>query len=329
MLIFNLLLAALAVAKEVPSPIRSFSLTPKSAPGAHLGSVSNIWVLDLGFLTQTSEDYIVTGDHFTFTVDNSLYFGGKEIAFNVLDDQTGETLFSVVSDGENTFTATYTEVATQYGYVKGNFYIESYINTDSLGKKNGLTVSVGNNLFENIQFNDFDFTKPFKIGKRIGNEIQWAIRYPYGPYNRIEGTDITSKGQLFPKLQYLQKDFTLGFFDTLNALKQLTNTDSLQYTSYVHKLEDNTFDVVFSNIPNDAALFYQFKAQIISKEPQYCNTFNLEVFQKAGKSGGTTGVKSTLQSCLEGGRGDLGCLGGNGKGTGEGVPEDCNFHVQE
>lgn len=97
MLVFNLLLAALAAAKEVPSPIQSFSLSLQSNPGASQGSVSEIWLLNANFSTETLEAFIEAGDHFTFTVDDYLYFGGKEIAFDVLD-QSDEALFKVVSD---------------------------------------------------------------------------------------------------------------------------------------------------------------------------------------------------------------------------------------
>ncbi|RDW22952.1 hypothetical protein B0I71DRAFT_149477 [Yarrowia lipolytica] len=131
----------------------------------------------------------------------------------------------------------------------------------------------------------------------------------------------TSKGQLFPKLQYVYDDYTLGFFDKANILKKLTNLESNQYTSFTGKLLENMYNIVFSKIPKDIVLFFQFRAQIISKESKYCNFFQLEIFDKPGNSGGRKGDKSTLESCLEGGSSDSGAPGGKGKWWESGSPK--------
>lgn len=266
------------------------------------------------------------GDHFKFTVDESFYFGGKELAADEIDD-ANKVLFKVVSDGKNTFTCTYTDHVTNFDFFKGDFSIESYINTDgSFTKKESLDISIfGHDLFDfklskSVKLTDFDLTKPFKIGKRIGDEIRWAIRYPYSPYNRIEGKDHL-QGQLFPKLQYVYDDYTLGFFDKANILKKLTNLESNQYTSFTGKQLENMYNIVFSKIPKDIVLFFQFRAQIISKESKYCNSFQLEIFDKPGNSGGRKGDKSTLESCLEGGSSDSGAPGGKGKWWESGSPK--------
>ncbi|QNQ01222.1 Hypothetical protein YALI2_F00767g [Yarrowia lipolytica] len=288
MLVFNLMLAALAATKEVPSPIDSFSLFPKSSPDSDTGST-----------------LVEAGDHFKFTVDESLYFGGKELAADEIDD-ANKVLFKAVSDGKNTFTCTYTDHVTNFDFFKGDFSIESYINTDgSFTKKESLDISIfGHDLFDfklskSVKLTDFDLTKPFKIGKRIGDEIGWAIRYPYSPYNRIEGKDHL-QGPALPQA-------------AANILKKLTNLESNQYTSFTGKLLENMYNIVFSKIPKDIVLFFQFRAQIISKESKYCNSFQLEIFDKPGNSGGRKGDKSTLESCLEGGSSDSGAPGGKGK----------------
>ncbi|KAJ8055861.1 hypothetical protein LXG23DRAFT_57391 [Yarrowia lipolytica] len=292
MLVFNLMLAALAATKEVPSPIDSFSLFPKSSPDSDTG--------------KSLETLVEAGDHFKFTVDESLYFGGKELAADEIDD-ANKVLFKVVSDGKNTFTCTYTDHVTNFDFFKGDFSIESYINTDgSFTKKESLDISIfGHDLFDfklskSVKLTDFDLTKPFKIGKRIALTTESRAK-------------TTSKGQLFPKLQYVYDDYTLGFFDKANILKKLTNLESNQYTSFTGKLLENMYNIVFSKIPKDIVLFFQFRAQIISKESKYCNSFQLEIFDKPGNSGGRKGDKSTLESCLEGGSSDSGAPGGKGK----------------
>lgn len=276
------LLASLAFAKEVASPITSFAVGQANDISNKEGYTGSAWQLDYKFALSPEADDVQPGDHFNFDIDDNMSLDAGNYDFMVKDPH-GNDIMRITNSGHH-FTATYSDFVASKNYqITGKFFMQSTLNSAVVKGPGPLTITTttgGQTFSEEIEVEAaLSNSSAYKFAERVGNRIQWTIQVPASPYDRMKVVDkLTDAASSYSSPEALLQDMTLNFFSHLTPNWDYENlekiTDVSQYVQLVDFNSDG-FTMHLVNIPeDDVTVQIQFYSDINYKQDQYTNNMN-------------------------------------------------------
>jgi hypothetical protein len=301
-LLIFILLAALALAKQVPSPLGSLDVT-RASDGGKKGTTNDVWNMNFSFSLKPFADNIQPGDYFKFTVDDKLSFGLNNFNFDV-KDADGNVILKITNNGP-VFTGTYTDyVATKNDAISGAVDIQTLFDANKIKTTGPTTVTVtpqvgGPTLKDTVTL--LGTTNPdnaLKWGELNGCcLVLWHLRLPTSPYNRAEITDTRSDGNTeFFDQGTLMANTRLIFRYNLNDMggfsKQewVLGSNVAKYLTYT-SVTPKQFTARLENIPDNVSVEIQYFSRITNQASLYKNSYSYVLYDKP--PGGTGGNEWT------------------------------------
>lgn len=296
LLIFTLL-AALALAKQVPSPLGSLDVT-RASDGGKEGTVNDVWNMDFTFALMPFAQDVQPGDYFKFTVDDKLTFGYNNFNFDV-KDADGNVILKITNSGK-TFTGTYTDyVATKNDAISGAVNIQTLFDANKIKTTGPTTVTVtpqvgGKTLKDTVRL--LGTTNPnnaIKYGEKNGCcLILWVIRLPVSPYNRAEITDTRADGntEFFDKNSHMANSRLLFKYNPndmggFSKQELIQGSNVAKYLSY-SEVTPGKFVAQLENIPDNVAVELQYYTRIKKNAPSYKNSYSYVLWDKPPANAG-------------------------------------------
>lgn len=282
------LLATLAFAKEVASPITSFEVGQANDISNKEGYTGSAWELDYKFALSPEADNVQPGDHFTFDIDDNMSLDAGNYDFMVKDPR-GNDIMRITNDGHH-FTATYTDFVASKNYqITGKFFMQSTLNNNYVKGPGPVTVtssSGGKYFSEEINVKAaVDAGGAYKFAQREGNRIQWTIQVPASPYDRMKITDLLSDaGSQYTTPDALLQDMTLNFYHGLTPTWDYTSYEKITDISQYVQLQDfqtDGFTMHLVNIPeDDVTVQVVFYSEITQKQETYSNNMDWLMWER-------------------------------------------------
>ncbi|RDW30328.1 hypothetical protein B0I72DRAFT_148701, partial [Yarrowia lipolytica] len=293
--LLTVLMATIALAKQVASPLKTFDLHRAGDPNNKEGHYWDRWELDFTFALQPMQDNVQPGDYFQFTLDKRFWLGDKPYDFDVVDPN-GNPIYHVKNDGF-LFTCTYSDyVADKNWEINGTMRLTATAERNEIKEAgwNSFHVDTGNGTGFDDSINivpELDVTQGRKWGARFGDdEYIWYIQLPKSPYHTLRLVDTLRDDSLaFPDMDTLWDGMrvNLGY-----NMDEFWNTDKWvevpkeERSKYVtlDTVEGDTFTATLHDIPDDVNVQLVFTTKIVKPQTAYWNHFGWEMWMDA--SGG-------------------------------------------
>lgn len=331
-----LLLATLALAKQVISPLGSLDIE-KANGGGKTGSADDVWNMNFQFALKPYDDNVQAGDFFRFTVDDKLSFGSNIFNFDVKDAK-GNVIMKITNSGK-TFTGTYTDyVATNNDDISGLVKIQTQFDKSKLKVVGPTTVTVtpqvgGKTLADTVNLlASANSNGAWKSGEKNGCCIlYWTIQLPSSPYNRalISDTVTDGKTQNFD-IGMVQGNTNLVFLYDVNAFggfskkTYVMGADVAKYLTYT-QMSPTQWTAQLQNIPDNVNVQIIYPARIATQSSSYKNSYQYTIWDEPYSDTGDKWAAGGEQRGSGGGsasdvapNGIGPNLGGGGDGSGNG-----------